>query len=79
MSRLTLEQYSRFEKAAKFWTILFTWGWMLAILCIAFATGVSQLILIALFVIGFLPYLLFYNGYVRGTVWKRVMGADDQS
>lgn len=72
MFKLTREQYTRFEKAAKLWTVVFTWAWMLGLLYIAFATDVNQILLIGLFAIGFLPYTLFYNGYVRGTLWKRV-------
>jgi len=70
------EQYAHVEKLSRAGTVYFALVCAGVAVYLGIATTLSQLLLLGLIVIGLLPYLLFYNGYVRGTLWKRVHGND---
>jgi phage shock protein PspC (stress-responsive transcriptional regulator) len=72
---VTKEQYSRVEKLSKAGTVYFALVCAGLAVYLGFATAISQLLLLGLIGVGLLPYLLFYNGYVRGTLWKQVYGS----
>lgn len=73
---MTKEEYSRIEKLSRAGTVYFALACAGVAVYLGIATAISQLLLLGLVVVGLLPYLLFYNGYVRGNLWKQVFGSD---
>ena len=60
------DTFRRVERVAKWGCIVFAWG------CWGFAAYFKSLISVVLLLVSFLPYLFIYNGFVRGTLERKV-------
>jgi uncharacterized membrane protein YedE/YeeE len=72
---ISVAKYSMIEKLSKKLTVWFCWLWMLFVLYLGFQASLSQIYLLLIIPIGFLPYVVFYNWYVKGVLFKKVVSA----
>lgn len=63
---MKLRTFRLVERVAKWGCILFAW------ICWGFAIYYRSLVSVVFVIAGFLPYVLIYNGFVRGTLERKV-------
>jgi hypothetical protein len=71
---ITEKKFSTIDRLTKRITILFCWAWLLFVLVLRFSTEIPQIFMLMLVPVAFIPYLLIYNWYVRGILWRKVEG-----
>lgn len=69
---ISKERYKKIEAYSRMVILWFTWLWMIGLVVLSYVTDISHSFSLLLIIVGFLPYLLIYNGYIRGVLLKRV-------